>query len=217
MTRARATTTDHPPGNVEIRGSLLLGRLAFVRKRYGEAAAGRVLEALEDRAAAARLSTGVEPGLWYPFDTFVALSEAIDRVCGRGDGALLRPMAAAAADADRALRGPTRVLLRIASVGLLLEKAGTSWRQLYTSGRLVIRRSEERLVEVELADFETPHAVHCESVAGWLERYLAIGGLSDGRVTHTACRARGDAACLFAVAWSTPGSTGGVPERRAPE
>lgn len=214
MTRVRATA-GHPPARVQIRGSLLAGRLAFVRKRYGAAAIARVLDALDDRAAAARLSTGVEPGLWYPFATFVALSEAIDRVCGRGDGALLRPMASAAADADRGLRGATRMLLRIASVGLLLEKAATSWRQLYTSGRLVIRRSEERLVELELADFEAPHAVHCEAVAGWLARYLSVAGFVGGHVEHTTCRARGGGACLFAVAWAP--ASGGVPERRPTE
>jgi hypothetical protein len=206
-------TSEHPPATVQVRGNLLEGRLAFVRKRFGESHIARVLDALEDRAGAARLSTGVEPGLWYPFALFVSLSQAIDRVCGRGDGALYRPMGAAAV--DKSLRGASRVLLRIASVGLLLEKAGTSWRQLYTSGRLVIRRSEERLVEVELADFETPHAVHCEAVAGWLERYLAVGGFAGGRVDHTACRAHDDAACLFAVAWA-PGA-GGVPERRTSE
>src|ERR1700691_4435386 len=82
-----------------VRASLVLGRMDWVRKNHGEAGAARVLGTLAAKSPeyARAIEGAVIPQLWVSFAAPIALIETIDQVFGRGDLGLVKPLAAHAA------------------------------------------------------------------------------------------------------------------------
>ncbi len=181
-----------------IKGTMLCGRISYIRKYFGEEALDRVLEGF-DEATAAMLRQGPLLSEWYPFELFLTFAERADQVCGNGDGSLLRPMAGQVAQDN--LTTVYKTFFRVATPSFILKRAVQIWHQYYDSGELLIVRNEPRLVDIEISDFETPHHIHCESIAGWVQRCIQMTGARDCTVQHSRCRTRGDESCLFEVRW----------------
>jgi hypothetical protein len=184
----------------KVKGTTLYGRLKYVRSHHGEAPLDRVLAELPDQDMARNLRLGAIRSEWYPFETLVSLIEAIDRVCGKGDGALFRPMAAQIAEDD--LKTVYKAFFRIASPGYIITKASHVWQQYYDAGELVILKNEPNAVDLEIRKFPTPNRTHCESISGWIERCIAMTGAASVLVSHPECRAEGRARCIFEARWS---------------
>jgi len=183
----------------KVKGTTLYGRLKYVRTYHGEQALAQVLGELRDPEIAKSLRMGAIRSEWYPFAAFVALTEAIDRVCGQGDGALIRPMAGQIAQDD--LSTIYKVFFRVATPAFILAKAGAVWRQYYDAGNLLVLGEQPGNVNLEIKGFPTPHRVHCESVAGWIDRCIKLTGASTVTVTHPECRAARDLRCLISAHW----------------
>ncbi|RMH41939.1 MAG: hypothetical protein D6689_09685 [Deltaproteobacteria bacterium] len=181
-----------------VKGSSFASRILWVRLNHGE-------EGVE------RLARAVGPGLrdvivdgavmsrWYPFDQFIELNVAIDRVFGRGDLALVKTLGRHGADAN--LTTIYRLFYRVGTVKWILERASRLWGLHYDSGRLIVRRFPGNEAELEIKDFATPHRVHCDAVHGWAERSLELSGGRDIAVDAIECRAAGDARCRFRARW----------------
>jgi hypothetical protein len=184
---------------VKVKGTTLYGRLRYVRTYYGEPALEQVLGSLADADLAKSLRMGAIRSEWYPFPALVSLTEAIDRVCGKGDGSLIRPMAGQIAQDD--LSSIYKVFFRVASTAFIVGRASAVWRQYYDAGDLVVLGDQPGKLDLEIRGFPTPHTVHCESVAGWMERCVALTGASSASVSHPECRAAGGRACLFTALW----------------
>ncbi|MBI3179480.1 MAG: hypothetical protein HYZ27_07440, partial [Deltaproteobacteria bacterium] len=48
---------------------------------------------------------------------------------------------------------------------------------------------------------DKPDAVHCELVAGWMERSILISGGKNVVLHHASCRGRGGERCVFEAVW----------------
>ncbi len=184
---------------VKVKGATLAGRLSYVRRHHGEDAVERVLAALKDREGAAAIARGPSRTEWYPFTWFIDLIECIDRVCGQGDGALYRPMAAQVAEDD--MSTVYKVLFRFASPLFIVSRASEVWRNYYDSGLMQIMDSRANSALLEVRGFETPHPAHCESVAGWAQRVIEMTGKKDAMARHEECRAKGHERCVFELSW----------------
>lgn len=186
---------------VHVKGSAIAARLNWVRRHHGEAAVEKVRAAMKQRAAAGKLQFGVAKSDWYPFDLFIDLIETIDRVLGKGDGALYAVIAGQSAEDD--MKTIYKVFFKMMKPLFIVKKASQVWRQHYDSGRLVVVREEPGAAELEILDFATPHAVHCESIRGFCLKTLEMTGVRNPAGVHRTCRAKGDARCLFLMTWAT--------------
>ena len=182
-----------------VKGSAFASRILWVRLNHGEKGVERLASQVSDELAAV-VRGGAVMSRWYPFDMFVEINVAIDRVFGSGDLALVKTLGRYGADAN--LTTIYRLFYKVGTTKWLLERASRLWGMHYDSGRLIVRRFPGDEVEMEIKDFATPHRVHCDSVQGWTERSLELSGAKDTAIDEIACRARGDTRCRFRATWS---------------
>jgi len=181
-----------------VKGSALASRLLWVRLGHGEAGLER-LEAAASPDLSPTLVNGVAMARWYPFAQFIELNELIDRVFGAGDLALVKELGKFGAEAN--LKTVYKLFYKLGTVRWILGRAARLWGAHYDAGEMHV--VEERPGEgvLEIAGFDTPHRVHCLSVAGWAEKSVEISGGKEACVDELACRARGDDRCLLRARW----------------
>ncbi|HEX7044309.1 MAG TPA: hypothetical protein VF203_06820 [Burkholderiales bacterium] len=184
---------------VNVKGTAIAGRRQYVLRYHGEEKLKAVLAQLKDQEAAKRLENGALKSAWYPFSLFIDLSETIDRVVGRGDGKLYRAMAAQTAEDD--LSTVYKVFFKFLQPMYIVQKAAQLWSSYYTSGKMLAKQLSPGTIEFEIAEFETPHWAHCESVIGWAERSIQLTGVKGVHADHLECRAKGAAHCRFRISW----------------
>lgn len=184
----------------EVKGTSVAGKRQYVLKHHGEEKLRTVLAQLRDREAAKRLETTVLKSSWYPFDFWVDLTQAIDRVVGNGDGRLFRPMAAQTAEDD--LSTVYKVFFKFTEPMRIFERAEQLWDAYYRPGKNKITKISPTSVEMEIIDFDQPNWAHCESVLGWAERSVQLTGAKNVRCEHLECRGRGAARCRMRVSWT---------------
>lgn len=178
-----------------VRASGVLARLRWVEEHHGREAKRAVLVSLAPRHATAILAA-VNPSIWVPFDAFVALCEAIDRVYGVGDLGLCRMLGRYAADVNL----PTiyRIFYKLGSFRYIISKASAVWTTHYDSGRASTRDIPNGIAFV-VQGFSMPHRVHCLSVLGWIEQSAIISGAKVTSAREVKCLTRGDSVCEFHV------------------
>ena len=181
-----------------VKGSALASRLLWVRLGHGEAG----LERLEHQASPElqpTLVNGVAMARWYPLAQFIELIELIDRLFGKGDGALIKELGKFGAEAN--LKTVYKLFYKVGTVRWILGRAARLWGAHYDAGQMLVVDEKPGETTLEIADFDTPHRVHCLSVAGWAEKSVEISGGVDANVEELSCRARGDERCLLRVTW----------------
>ena len=181
-----------------MKGSALASRLLWVRLGHGEAGLEKLEQAASDDLRPV-LVNGVAMARWYAFPLFIELIEVIDRLFGKGDNALVWEMGRFGADAN--LKTVYRLFYKVGTVRWILGRAARLWGVHYDSGRLQVITDRPGESLMEIVDFETPHRIHCMSVAGWAERSVEISGGKVAKVTEEECRALGHARCLMRATW----------------
>lgn len=183
---------------VQVKGSTLVPRLKFIQERgrgeQKEQALGRLSP--EFRQAVA---LGLLQNQWYPFDYFVQLTQAIDKVFGRGDLSFIPELGRYSAEA--ALKGIYKVFYKVGSPEFIIKRATRVWSQYYSSGSLTVVTAGPKQVKIVLADFALPLREHCLSVLGWIQKTLEMSAGHPARVEETQCRLKGDTTCEFTAAW----------------
>lgn len=181
-----------------VKGTAFSSRLLWVRLNHGQEGLERLAAAVESDLAAV-LRDGAVMSKWYPFEQFVELNLAIDRMYGRGDLSLIKNLGRHGADAN--LTTIYRLFYKVGTVKWILARASRLWGLHYDSGNLYIDLYPGREVGLRIEDFESPHRAHCLSVLGWAERSIELSGGADVKIAETACRTRGGPACRFRASW----------------
>jgi hypothetical protein len=185
----------------KVKGTAIAGRIAFARRRGGDAAVAALLSGLSDRSEAEQLAlTGALRSSWYSFPTFLELTEGLDRRFGKGDGELIPEIAGDVAEGD--LKTVYKIFFRLASPHFIIGKAAQVWRQYYDSGEMSVCEERPGFARIELRNFETPHRSHCLAVRGWIQRTLLLSGAGNPKVVHPRCRTAGASVCEFLGDWT---------------
>jgi hypothetical protein len=181
-----------------VKGSAFASRILWVRLNHGERGVEKLAHAASPELADVVRQGAVMPR-WYPFELFIEINAAIDRLFGKGDLALVRQLGRHGADAN--LTTIYRLFYKVGTTKWILERASRLWGMHYDSGRLIVRRFPGKEVEMEIKDFATPHRIHCDSVHGWAERSLELSGGKSIAVDAIECRAAGNERCRFHAIW----------------
>ncbi len=179
------------------RGSVILSRLAFVRKEKGDEAVQRVLRTLtaEDQ----QLFGGtVVSNVWYPFEAGERLDVAIAAELGGGE-ATFKLMGARSAEFN--LGDTQKLFVEGRDPHGLLRSASAIYRLYYDTGSRTYHASGGRKAVLRTLQSKTFSPWDCLTVIGWHEKAIEMCGGRNPRVTHTKCRARGDGLCEYLCEW----------------
>jgi hypothetical protein len=183
---------------VNVKGSAFSSRVLWVQLHHGAAGIDRICaEASPDLRMS--LEQGVSKAKWYPFDQYIELNVIMDRLFGRGDLGLVKQLGRYGADAN--LTTIYRLFYKVGSPSWILGRTVRLWNTHYDSGFCEVATRGARAAVLRVRAFETPHPVHCLSVAGWAERSIELSGGKRPILEETKCRTRGDDVCQFDATW----------------
>jgi hypothetical protein len=181
-----------------VKGSALSSRILWVQLEHGDAGYQRLLHQASPELRSA-IEMGINKAKWYSFELFVELNETLDRLFGKGDMALIRPLGRFGADAN--LKTIYRLFYKVGTVHWILGRAVRLWSAHYDSGFLEVATRGPKAAVLRVRGFATPHRAHCLAVHGWAERSIELSGGKKVVMEESKCRTRGDDLCQYDASW----------------
>jgi len=186
---------------VHVRGSAFLSTRQFLVESFGPSGLEDVLACVPPPVRELTRSR-LDPSVWYPFETWITVSEVADRVLGKGDLSLCRRMGhySGLRDLGTAYR---QIFSSADNAAALLRYAKQFWGLYFDTGRVEIEDEAPGRFDLLLHDFGSPHLGHCLRVAGWIDASIELFKAS-GNVDIASCRALGHEECRFRASWTFP-------------
>jgi hypothetical protein len=163
---------------IKAKGSTLLNRLQYAREKATPAQMNAIVSKLNP-GFQKRISLGIMPADWYPFEDCLELMTVIDQVMGKGDLALVPEIGYFAG--KYACQGIYKIFFKIGTVEFILKHAPKFWEQLYDHGRLSFEFKERGWGILTLKDLELPK-VMCLSLQGWSRALMELAGAKNLRL-----------------------------------
>lgn len=185
----------------QVRGSVFISRLNYLRSRGGEALVASVLGRLppDDRAV---LSSGmILPIAWFPMSLEERLDQAIaQELTPHSPGQALVDLGRASADS--ALNGgPQAVFVKKGDPHYLLTHSPQIYKMYYAVGRRTYEKTGPTSGVIKTYDAESVTPGDCLTIVGWHTRAIELSGGKQVLVEETQCRARGGTHCEYRCAW----------------
>jgi methyl-accepting chemotaxis protein len=186
------------------RGQALLGRVNFVKERYGEEAWGKVLRSLE-KSVQAIFEKGVDPSGEYPPEVLGQLTNAIRKELAGGSDEILREMTAYRAKFDVLPGGALSQHFRMGDPGFTIRRMDLCLRHNWGEG-VIVRYFElgpnHIRQEVDMGR-KQPRERCTYNHVGWMEgAIIAAGGIP--HITKTKCMHDGAPFCEYDISWEMP-------------
>ena len=181
----------------QIKGSVIMSRLALVEQLSGKDGVERVLATLEapDQAALRNL-VAIQ---WCPFELGSRLDDAIVQVVGHGRPQFFERLGAASAETN--LGTVHRAFLAPGDPHAFLAKAPQIYKLYYDTGRREYAKTGDKEAVLTTHEAETFSAPDCLTVVGWHRKALEMCGVSRVQIVEEECRARGGTVCRYRVSW----------------
>jgi predicted hydrocarbon binding protein len=181
-----------------IKGRVILNARDFVLARDGNDGWRRVLDGLasEDREALASMV----PVGWYDIRLCDRMNRSIVNAVGAGSMEVMHALGGYAAAED--LKTIHRLFLRMANPAFVLERVAEFWGRYQDSGAWTVVRAQPNRVHATLDGWGSEDEATCVRLAAYTRRLFELVGAKDVHVERRACRARGDAACVFVGGWT---------------
>ena len=182
--------------NVKAQG--LLYGVAWLREKYGDPDADRVLAACSPEVRA-HAATAIAIN-WIPYGELAEFLTLADRQLGSGDGKLAEAIGAASARAN--LRHfALRLAFFLGRPEFLMRRVAGVWRQYNEKGDMIVRTFVHGRMTAELVAVPEPDWFVCCSVSGWLHEAGLATGMKRLSTQHVECRARGKSRCAWELKW----------------
>jgi hypothetical protein len=194
------SSASSPSQLVQVKGSAIANRLAWVKEMYGQ---NGLRELTGDLSAAGRnLARGeVNPRAWYNYPLWVELCNAIDKRWGPGDVSL--NIECGRWGSHHNVPRLYQAFIRLGSVDWVLAKATKLWGEHFNVGQLVVRHEPgAKIAEGEILDFPQPSMALDYSALGFAMGCIELSGGKDVRGEVLAARARGADRDLLRVHWT---------------
>jgi uncharacterized protein (TIGR02265 family) len=183
---------------LNIKGSVISARLAFVERQSGPEGVQRVLARLSDEDR-----SEISPVLsskWYPFDLGRRLDDAIAQELGSRGLEFFRKLGRDSADKN--LAGVHKALLIRGDPHAFLAQSPIIYKMYYDVGRRTYERVGDREAVLTTHDAPSASAAECQTNMGWHQRALELCGAVDVKVVEDECRASGGRFCVYRLRWS---------------
>ncbi len=183
--------------DVHVKATPAIGLATYIQRTLSAEQLARLQAQLgpdEVRVLAGRLLASET----VPLDVTNRLTELAARE--RGQPLFEFGRAAGRAGAELGTRTVYKFMLALLSPQSMLRMAPTLWSRVYDAGHLVAEAGEGR-GRLTLRDFPGLDEGFCGRTTGWFE-FVGEKAARDMRVSHAACRLRGDACCAWDFDWS---------------
>lgn len=183
------------------RGTALIGRINFVKERYGKQAWEKVLHSL-DKSAQDIINKGIDPGGEYPPEILGKLTNAIRKELAGGSDEILREMTAFRAKFDVLPGGELSQHFRLGDPGFTIRRMDLCLRHNWGEG-VVVRNFElgpnHIRQEVDMGR-KQPRERCTYNHTGWMDgAIIAAGGIP--HIKKTKCMHDGAPFCEYDIAW----------------
>jgi hypothetical protein len=184
----------------EVKGVLIMGRLAFMKERFGETAVESAIARLnpEDRAA---LSTPFLPSTWYPLEA-LRLLDRLTKLCPDSGQSKSTEIGKAVAQyictgvyKSMVAPDPIKQVGRISWVGDMLYR---NYR--HCESKLTSKSACVVTYIYDKGVMPTPGM--CKSTTGFLIRLMELSGADRVTGIHDKCVGNGADRCEFRLAWT---------------
>lgn len=181
----------------KVKGVVVLNTREFAVASGGEAAWKKVLARLapDDTQTMAE----VIPVGWYEMGLYDRVNRALAETLGGSPEDVMEACGHFAAERD--LRTIHRLFLRLANPAYVIERAAAYWGRFQDSGTWSVVRDSPNRVRATLHEWGSTDELTCIRLAGYMFRLFQLVGAKNGAIRRVACRARGDAACVFDAHW----------------
>ncbi len=182
----------------KVKGTALMPRVKYLEEKANPAQKERVI-ALLSPGFQQDLRQGILLGQWYPFEYYIELNRALDKVLGIGDLSLIPKLGYYSA--DQGLKGVYKLFYKVGSPEFIIQRGAKVWNQYFVNGQLSVQVIAPKDVRVLLTDVESPTEEHCLSVLGWVHRTLELSGGKNVRAEMSKCRRKGAPYCEITARW----------------
>lgn len=188
-----------------VKGSVVLSRLDFVREHFGEEGLQSLLRALPDKDRET-IQGRLLPAQWYPFELGERIDNTLIQVLTGGDPEAFRKLGVSSAEVN--LSSVHQVFVRQGDPHGLLRRAPAIYKLYYDTGHRTYERTGDTSCRLVTSNSESYSKADCLTVIGWHERAVELCGGRQVRIEHPLCRAEGDEVCEYQISWR-PGRESG--------
>ncbi|HEX8791239.1 MAG TPA: hypothetical protein VF765_09855 [Polyangiaceae bacterium] len=181
----------------KVKGVVILNTREYALASGGEAAWKKVLARLgpgDAETMAAAIPIG-----WYDIDLYDRVNRAVGETLGDRPEDVMAACGRFAAERD--LRTIHRLFLRLANPAYVIERSTGFWSRFQDSGTWSVVREPPNRVLATLHGWGSTEELTCVRLGAYMFRLFQLVGAKNGALQRTACRARGDAACVFDSHW----------------
>lgn len=192
---------------MNVKAQALLNAVKWVEEQHGTNTLSLIIRRCSEPVRERYISgIAIE---WHPQHEFVEFLHHAEAVIGKPRGAVSKAIGAEGARINTRSMAK-RAVMYVASPEFLLRRIATLWHQFNDRGEMRILGIDERQAHIELAHLPDPDELFCATITGWSEVIGDAVGFDRPRAEHVSCRARGDDACIWRVAF-TPVSASVAP------
>jgi len=157
---------------MNIRGYDVIELASFAEEKLGDGWGEMFLKA--------GLPLSPHSNAWYPLPAFCAVLEGMEKALGADFGEIARE--SGRYSADKAARGPHRLLFFFASPLFIIKRANALWGFYHDFGKIVVTSEGASTVKFSLMGCPDLPEIYRHNIAGWVERALELAGGRDVRV-----------------------------------
>ena len=183
---------------MEVRGTVLMSCVAFLREQFGEPNVERFHVTLPD-AVRTLVDGRMLAFSWYPFESLKVYLEGAHGHF-KGHRYLLREMGRFSVDYQ--MNRFLRFILGNITVERAVSRVPVLWQRYYRPGKMAVVKNTAGHVQVVLREFPHDSVLFCERLCGWMQRLAEITGVLNSHVDHERCSAQGAEACIYDIRWS---------------
>lgn len=180
---------------MKVAGTAIKATLDYASEKFGKDAEEKIISYVK------QIGVNFKPPVlvseWYPFDVHEALSNALDKFYGRGDGKIFWDIGVLSAEkafklfASAAPKTPEQLVSQI---------KGVFWPIFYDFGSVEVIKEGERKLRCRLKDVPKTRVV-CQRVFGFAKRGFELSGAKNLSINEGACVARGQECCEISASW----------------
>lgn len=183
----------------KVKGIEIATLIRNVKKRFGDDGFSTILSQLKEEEREILIGI-ISPTKWYEIEFQAHLLSAIHAVYGGSDYSLIHEFGRQSAEAM--FNGVFRIFLPFINPRSLLQQAARFWRQVHTTGALVVVESKEGYAKGMIVDCFIPSKVYCLFTLAYFQRFFELCGAKNVIVKETKCFCQGDEYCEYEVTWT---------------
>ncbi|MEW6516351.1 MAG: hypothetical protein AB1439_05530 [candidate division FCPU426 bacterium] len=182
----------------KVKGTALMPRIKYLEEKATPEQKEKIVALLSPEFQK-EVRQGIFLGTWYPFEYYIEINRALDKVLGTGDLSLIPKLGYYSA--DQGLKGVYKLFYKVGSPEFIIQRGAKVWNQYFVNGQLNVAKVAPGEARITLTEVESPTEEHCLSVLGWVHRTLELSGGKNVRTEMSKCRRKGAPFCEITARW----------------